>query len=130
MQDTHQDQERTRHKRGYAEPAHAVFLNYSIHNYNKRSCRTAYLHLASAKERDDETCYDSCENTRLRSSSRCDTECDGKWQSHYTYNYTCKQVLNKSLFVITVLKSREQFRLETSKIHKVTSFTPTVCRHC
>ena len=77
----------------------------AVYDNDKRSGRTAYLHLASSKEGDDETCYDGSKDTGLRGCSRCDTECDGKRQSHNTYNYTCKQVLNKCLFVVTVLES-------------------------
>ena len=69
MQDTHEYKERACHEGCYAETAHSVILYDAIHNDDERSGRTAYLNLASAKEGDDETCYDSSENTGLRSST-------------------------------------------------------------
>ena len=105
MQHAHQDKESSCHECGYAKAAHAVLLDDTVNDNDESSGRTANLNLAASKEGDDETCNDCSQNTGLRSCSRCNTERDGKRQSHNTYNYTCKQVLNKCLFVVTVLES-------------------------
>ena len=100
VQHAKHNQEHARHQCGNGQSLKSVLLYNTVNDDDKCAGRSAYLHLRSAQQRYDETCYDSGDDTLLRGYARCDTECDGQRQCYDTYDDTGQQVGGKLLFVV------------------------------
>ena len=61
-----QDEEYTCHESSHGQPADAILLNDAIDDDDERTRRSANLYLASAQQRNDETCHDGCDDTLFR----------------------------------------------------------------
>ena len=81
-EDTHQYQYQARHGRGHRKAGEAILGYYIIYDYDKRARRAAYLHRAAAEKRHHETADDGGHHADGGAHARCDTESDGKRQSH------------------------------------------------
>ena len=77
---------------------------------------TAYLHLASAKYRHDESGHDGCDDALFGSYARRYAEGDGERQGYNAYYYSGHDVCHKRLAVI-VLQRRQQTRPECERFH-------------
>ena len=100
MEQTEEHQEGTRHEGGNGQSLDAVLLDDAVDDDDKRTGRSAYLHLAATEYRDDETGHDGCDDTLFGSHSRCDTEGDGQRQGHDTHNDSRHHIGGEILLVV------------------------------
>lgn len=102
------------HEGGNHETVHTVLLDDTIYYNDEGTGGTANLHLAAAKERNEETGYNGGEDTGFRGGTRSNAESDGQGKGDNTHNNTGQKVLNEVLLAISVLKDRKKFRSEIS----------------
>ena len=66
VQHSEHNQEHTCHQRSYCKSLKSVLLNNSVDNDDKRTSRSAYLHLRSTQQRYYQSCYYGGNDTLLR----------------------------------------------------------------
>ena len=77
VEETHENQQDTRHDRGDSQTTQAILLDDAIDDHDERTRRSTDLHLRSAEKRDQETRDNRSEQTLCRTHARSDSECDG-----------------------------------------------------
>ena len=111
FQHTQEDEEDTCHQRGNRQSLYAILLDDACHDDDEGTCRTAYLHLASAECGDDEACHHGGDDTFLGRYAGSDGESDSQRQRHDAHDDACHRVGGKRLAVV-ILDDRCQFRAE------------------
>ena len=111
MEYTEHNQKHTCHQCGNRKTFEAILLDNAVYNNNERARRTTNLYFRSAKDRDNQSCYNSGDNTLFRRHSRRDTEGDGQWKGHDTDYNTCQQI-GCELTAVIVPDGLKQFRLK------------------
>ena len=108
---TQQNEEDARHEGGDGETLHAVLLDDAIDDDDEGTCRTAYLHLASAEGGNEQSCDDGGDDTFLRRYTAGNTEGDGEGQCNDAHDDSRHEVGHECLLVV-VLDGRNHLRLK------------------
>ena len=94
-EDAQRDEHHARQERRHHQPLDAILLDNPVNNHDKRTRRPAYLHLAPAQKRDEETRHNGRNDTLLRTHARGDAKGDGQGQRHNPHDDPRHQVRHK-----------------------------------
>ena len=109
FENSNQNQDDSRHDCGNHQASQTMLLDYAVNYHDESACRTANLHLATAKKRDDESRDDSRHEAFRRTDARSDTKGDSQRQRHNTHNKSCHCICRKLRFIV-VLQAAKEFR--------------------
>ena len=109
MRYTHHNEQNTRHDGSDHQTAQTVLLDDAVDDDDERTRRTAYLHLAAAEDRDQQTGDDRRHQAFRRTYTRRYTESDGEGDRYNTYDDTCQRILTE-LRTVILTKCLEQLR--------------------
>ena len=116
-QHTEEYQEHACHECSYGESLYAVLLYDAVDDDNESTCRSAYLHAASAEDRYHEASHDGGDDALLGRYARSDTKGDGQRQGYDAHDDAGHEVLHKFTTVI-VFQGRNQFGFVRKYLHK------------
>ena len=122
MEQPHQQQDTSGHKRGHCQTRQTVNLNDVIDNYDECTRRTTDLHGVAAEGTYNETAYDSRHQTDCRTNAACYGESDCQRQSHNSYYNSRNQILAELLHaVISACRYQRGMKIQTSYCFHKTS---------